>query len=162
MATTKEIGAEWNVKANTVAEYCASGLVPGADKVDGKWVIPAGTPKPMCTSYKAAQYLIYLRNIEEGASPNILLICSDQKTNIDCIEYLSNIGFCSSVKWVNSNDGQIDFENSLRGVKVTDSGINLILKEQNKKKNSHGLTIGAYAELNVKNVKAGINVKKEF
>lgn len=162
MATTKEIAEKWGVKPRTVADYCASGMVPSADKTDGIWDIPLDTPKPYCTSYKAAQYLKHIKSIQEGASPNISLICSDSNKNVDCIDFLGSIGFCSKVKWINC-DGQIDFDRSLSNVIITADGNNLIVREQRKqeKEESAELEVGAYGEVSIGIAKVGGSINKK-
>lgn len=44
---TKTAAKKWGVTANTVAKYCADGLVPGAVKIKKAWKIPYDSIKPL-------------------------------------------------------------------------------------------------------------------
>lgn len=48
MATVKEMAKKWGCSESTVKRYCASGIVPPAEKtgVSSKWIIPDDWPKP--------------------------------------------------------------------------------------------------------------------
>ncbi|WP_328225429.1 helix-turn-helix domain-containing protein [Collinsella tanakaei] len=48
MATAKEMARKWGCSESTVRNYCASGIIPPAEKsgVPRKWAIPDDWPKP--------------------------------------------------------------------------------------------------------------------
>ena len=44
--TIQEIASEWNITPRQVQNLCASGRIPGADKLGRTWAIPADAIKP--------------------------------------------------------------------------------------------------------------------
>ena len=60
--TIQEIAAEWNITPRQVQNLCASGKIPGADKLGRTWAIPADAIKPPDGREKTGEY----RNWRKG------------------------------------------------------------------------------------------------
>lgn len=44
--TAREEAEKWGVSERRVNQYCTQGRVPGAERFDGSWAIPANAEKP--------------------------------------------------------------------------------------------------------------------
>ena len=146
LLTAKEAGKQWGMSASLVAHYCAEGMIPSAEKQKGVWMIPAGVPKPLCTRYMAAKCLSNILQIKESASPDFTLYRKDAAQLADSFQYLSDLGFCTPVKWKADKSGKIDFLRSLKNTAVTSSGMHLIEIER---KNSENAELRKKGELSV-------------
>ena len=45
--STQEIAEKWGVSERRVAQYCAEGRVPGAQRIGKTWAVPSGAEKPV-------------------------------------------------------------------------------------------------------------------
>lgn len=45
--STQEIVEKWGVSERRVAQYCAAGRVPGAQRIGKTWAVPSGAEKPV-------------------------------------------------------------------------------------------------------------------
>lgn len=131
MASTKQMEKIWNVSSQTIASWCASGLIPSADKISGRWDIPQDAPKPPCTCYMAYRYLLMIASVQEGAEPDFTLLRKPDTAIVDCFQYLKEAGFCTKISW-KSDQGTIDFMKSLKDVRITDAGKALMENEKKK------------------------------
>lgn len=46
LISTKDLACKWNISARRINLLCNQGRVPGAEKVNGRWLIPASAAKP--------------------------------------------------------------------------------------------------------------------
>ena len=83
---------DWGVDKKTVIRYCDQGMVPFAERVGRRWLIPTDTEKPLLTRNAAVRLMYYLTTFSEGGKPN--LSCTGISKRIVDIgyNYLVDIG----------------------------------------------------------------------
>ena len=54
---TSEIASLWGISERSVRDMCTDGRIPGAKKIDGKWVIPDGSVRPEDGRIKTGEYI---------------------------------------------------------------------------------------------------------
>lgn len=162
MADTKTMAEKWNMTKKTVASLCAHGFIPAADKVNGKWEIPETVPKPPCSVRFALRYLSNIEMINEGAVPKFFLYGKKTEEIVDAYEYLKDLGFCTDFRWI-SEGGEIDFQKTLTGVKLTAAGREFMKKNagnsSDEDSSSFEISVNGKAGSSKLPVEGSVNVK---
>ena len=60
--TIQETATEWNITPRQVQNLCASGRIPGADKLGRIWAIPADAIKPPDGRETTGEYKNWRKN----------------------------------------------------------------------------------------------------
>lgn len=121
MKTTKEKGEEWGCSARTVAQYCATGLIPPADKIGRfrAWAIPDKWPKPPMRRHALCFLLDTVDQLHLGVTYNDLHMGYSREEVRDGYAYLISAGFMTSIDLQN-------YEKELYKAIVTSRGADLI------------------------------------
>ena len=56
MKTCKQIAEEWGISSNAVNSMCNRGVLPGAEKINGVWLIPDDTERPKDGRVSSGKY----------------------------------------------------------------------------------------------------------
>lgn len=116
--TTAEAAELWEVKSETVADYCQKGRIRGATKVGGKWQIPRDAVKPQSklTIKRILQFIAYLQT-DESVDSEYIENDLDKSRLESALKYLSDYGYI-----------EIAGATKLKDCKITYVGVNIISK----------------------------------
>ena len=155
MKTAKEKAAEWGVSPSTVAAYCASGVIPPAEKVGKRrrWEIPDDWCRPPLSRRQLCFLLDTVDQIHLGANYSDLNMGHKDDVLEAGYRYLIAAGFLT-YKRRNSRT------NDLANAFVTARGASLLERENSDSKDSVKFTghVKAVASLGIAKVELGYEV----
>lgn len=140
MATTKEKAEAWGCAQTTVRDYCASGIIPPAEKkgVPPRWDIPDAWPKPPMGRHGLCYLLDTVCQINSGVAFDSIA-WGYRADTIRCgYEYLISSAFMTTID-------TRKLESTLADAKVTPRGMSLIERENQEGKSK--TKFRAYASL---------------
>ena len=152
MGSAKEMAKKWGVSKATVNKYCASGIIPMAEKVNRKWDIPDEWPKPPMTRHGLCFLMDTIFLINHGVNYQDLKFGYSEDIIKAGFKYLKNSGFITSI---NINR----LSKSLIKASVTMRGKELIDRENGESKGKYSFTAHVTAGVNSGVVKAGVNLE---
>ena len=128
----REIAEQWGCDEDTVRRYCASGIIPVAEKIKRKWSIPDEWPKPPMTRHMLCFLLDTIYQLNHGADFRALKFGKRAEEIKAGYDYLISSGFMSSIDTTK-------LETDLVKAIVTPRGEALIKREniENNKKSIH-------------------------
>ncbi|MBR5947355.1 MAG: hypothetical protein IKZ82_01740 [Clostridia bacterium] len=143
---TKEFAKKHGVKTDWVRERCKEGLIPSAEKKNGRWDIPENAELPPCTGREAA--LILENIIERAKGIEVRLVPARMAERGEAaLEYLMNWGFIAK----SGEDGAL--RAAKRGLELLERlggsvGARRGGKERSKKKKT-AFSAGASVDVNL-------------
>jgi hypothetical protein len=148
----KELENEWGYKASTIRKYCASGIIPPAEKNKGKWVIPDEWPKPPMTRHRLCFLLDTIFQLKHGAIFDALKLGNKEEVKAG-YDYLISSGFIS---FFNTDN----LSHELVNATVTPRGEALIERDNKENKKSAHFTahLTAKAGVGLASVEGGIKL----
>lgn len=125
--TVEQKSKDWGCSSATVRKYCASGLIPPAEKVGRmhKWMIPDEWPKPPMSRHGLCFLLDTIYQISSGVEYKAIKWGYSREDVIAGFEYLIGAVFMSTIDTNN-------LENELGNAFVTPRGEALIEKENSE------------------------------
>lgn len=140
MATVKEKADEWDCSPSTVRDYCASGLIPPAEKkgMPPKWEIPDDWPRPPMGRHGLCFLLDTIYQLNCGVEYDSIRWGYKAKEVRDGYRYLISSAFMSTIDTSNLSV-------ELKRSHITPRGAQLIKKENEKGRSKTKFT--AYAKL---------------
>ena len=133
---TKEAAKKWGCSEKTVREYCNNGIIPIADKEDGKWCIPDEMQELPPVTLKKAIYL--LTCLGDDVLPTVGRYWSEDKL-LDALVYLSDMRF------IIGYEGHASLEEAAKKCRVSKLGQELIESGKVRDKLGVGGEIGIKA-----------------
>lgn len=131
----KQASKKWGCSSSTVRNYCSSGIIPPAEKIGRKWVIPDDCEKPPLTRHGLCFLMDTIDQIDEETDvKNIKWGYSEEKVREGC-EYLKDYLFISSPQKYN-------FELLLKTARITNCGHALIERQAEKNKGKYKIKLG--------------------
>ena len=124
--TVKEFANKKQLSEATVQRYCKKGMIIGAEKKAGVWVIPEDSIKPL-TDKQTRQMLLSLLLLKNNiaARPDFTLAGCGDSDIPKFFEYLNNKKF---IRGFNINDGNMIPINTC----VSDAGIDFLFHSKDK------------------------------
>lgn len=129
MKTAKEKAEEWGCSKSTVKNYCASGIIPPAEKTGprGGWMIPDEWGKPPMSRHGLCYLLDTIVQLNSGVQYGEIQFGYSDETIKSGYGYLISHAFMSSID-INHLDRE------LGNATVTPRGTALIERENNERK----------------------------
>lgn len=155
MKTAKEKAVEWGVSSSTVAAYCASGIIPPAEKVGKRkrWEIPDDWCKPPLSRRQLCFLLDTVDQIHLGTNYSDLNMGHKDDVLEAGYRYLIAAGFLT---YKRKNGRTRDLANAF----VTARGASLLERENSNSKDGVRFTahVKAGASLGIAKVELGYEV----
>ncbi len=150
--TVKEKALEWGCSESTVKRYCASGIIPTAEKVGLRkgWSIPDNCKKPPMTRHGLCFLLDTIYQVNQGADVDVAGWGFTESDVKEGFKYLISFAFMTPFEWD-------DIKTKLKECSVTQRGKELIEREniESKGKTSFKAHITAKVNIGVVNVEMG-------
>lgn len=139
---------DWSVDKKTVIRCCDQGMVPFAEKIGRRWLIPIDAEKPLLTRNAAVRLMYYLTVFSEGGKPNLSRTGVSKSIVEMGYPYLVDLGCITEL-----NDGET-LKEQLKDVTITTVGKDLIDSENAERKRKGQAEITGRLKLNVGIVEA--------
>ena len=146
---TKEASKKWNCSVETVRNYCASGIIPQAEKMGKTWNIPVGCKKPPMTRHGLCFLLDTIYQLNNGVSYEAVSWGYSMSEVRKGFDYLISNAFMTSIDVNRLNK-------ELKNASVTDRGKNLIERENSENKNRPNYKAYVSTEANFGIAKVGL------
>lgn len=148
----KQASKKWRCSASTVRRYCNTGVIPPAEKIRNRWVIPDDCEMPPLTRYGLCLLMDTIYQIKDGVDVKKIRWGHSDETVRRGYEYLVGYAFISSFD-VNR------LESELKHVTITSRGKDLILREEKEGKSKYTFNTRLWAEINLGVVNAGVETE---
>ncbi|WP_332306272.1 MULTISPECIES: helix-turn-helix domain-containing protein [Enorma] len=131
MATTKEMARKWGCSESTVRNYCASGIIPPAEKsaFPSKWIIPDDWPKPPMGRHGLCFLLDTICQLNNGVEYESIRWGYKPSDIQKAYAYLISAAFMSTI---DTNHLSTELQKSI----ITPRGAELIERENREGKSS--------------------------
>ena len=147
--TTKEVSKKWHISEKIIRDRCKKGLLPLAEKNNGKWNISENSDFPPCTPREALYCLKMVDEICQGNSINLFPF--DEKKVLGTFEYLSKWNYITKV----DAKTKAKYQKTIRDAKITNIGADFIMNNLNNKDIKKSFEIRGKLNLcNVVNIEA--------
>lgn len=149
---TKQASKKWECSASTVKRYCKSGIIPPAEKIRNKWVIPDNCEKPPLTRRGLCYLMDTIYQIKDGVDvENITWGYSEDYVRRG-YNYLISFAFITFFNVKN-------LESDLGTASVTPRGKELIIREYKESKGKYRINTTLRGEINIGLARAEIETE---
>ncbi|EHF01464.1 hypothetical protein HMPREF1008_01609 [Olsenella sp. oral taxon 809 str. F0356] len=136
-----EAAKAWGWSEDKVRRYCRDGMVPFASKELGRfgreeWVIPNGSAVPPISLYDAANWMTLIRDVSEGAAPDLQGPEGSDVRIADALAYLGQLGWCTRLELRKDARGRLLPLETVRGISLTTSGLRCLDEFNDSRKRS--------------------------
>ena len=133
---TREAAKRWRCSEKTVREYCKTGMIPFAEKINGKWYVPDEMRALPPVTLNRAIYL--LACIEDNVLPDVSRYWSEEKL-------LNSLLYLSDMRFIIGYEGHSSLEEAAKQCRVSKLGKKLIESSTNGNEIEAGGDIGIKA-----------------
>ena len=152
--TTKEKAKEWGCSDRTVRDYCASGIIPPAEQLHGKWDIPDEWPKPPMTRHKLCFLMDTVYQLNHGSK------FDDIRWGFSDVDVIKGFNYLLGAVFISNLDTK-HLAETLKDAIVTPRGAALIAKENEVSKVKFKAHITAKADLGPVSLEIGGEISNQ-